>query len=399
MTLTTRPPLSLYVHLPWCESKCPYCDFNSYAVRGSFAEQRYSDALLVDFESSLEWVQSREVQSVFIGGGTPSLFSAQCISNLLDAFRQRLVLSDGVEITLEANPGSAEQEKFAAFKQAGVNRLSLGVQSFTSESLSRLGRAHSAREAIAAVAAARNAGFKNINLDLMFGLPRQTLAMAQYDLKSAIKLKPQHISYYQMTIEPNTLFYVNTPRLPDEGTMEKIEAMGLDLLADHGYQRYEISAYAQPHLRCLHNLNYWRYGDYLGIGAGAHTKVSCPDEGREGSVWRLVKYKNPAAYMAAIDKRDFCASRRLVTAQQLIFEFMLNALRLTEGFSKTLFTMMTGLPFQSVAEKINNLVEQGLLIYEKGQIRTTHLGLNFLNDIQMDFLPSDCHSTTQNVHN
>lgn len=386
MTSVTLPPLSLYVHLPWCESKCPYCDFNAYATAGTLTEWQYLDALLADLESSLQWVQSRRIQSVFIGGGTPSLFSAECISSLLDAIRQSLNLAEDSEITLEANPGSVEQKKFDAFRQAGVNRLSLGVQSFTAASLSQLQRVHSATEAVTAIVTARGAGFENINIDLMFGLPQQTADMAQRDLQRAIELTPQHISYYQLNIEPHTFFHANPPRLPDEESIWKVERAALDMLADNGYRRYEVSAYSQAQRRCLHNLNYWRYGDYIGIGAGAHTKVSFPDA--PGSVWRLVKHKQPDAYMAAAAKRNFCFSRRRVTVNQRIFEFMLNALRLTEGFSTSLFVAMTGVPFENIAGKVNDLIERGLLIREGPRIFASARGFDLLNEVHEDFLPA-----------
>lgn len=272
------PPLSLYVHIPWCARKCPYCDFNSHAADRAVPERAYVDALLRDLEDELPGVGSRPIATLFIGGGTPSLFSAEAIARLLEGIRARVALAGDAEITLEANPGSADQDRFRGFRQAGVNRLSIGVQSFAPEKLRRLGRIHDREQALKAVAAARAAGFDNINLDLMFGLPEQTVTAALDDLATAIALGPKHLSFYQLTVEPNTRFYKDPPRLPDEDTVEAMQRACQALLARQGYRRYEVSAYAQTDFRCRHNLNYWQFGDYLGIGAGAHGKLT--DAGR-----------------------------------------------------------------------------------------------------------------------
>lgn len=378
----TVSPLSLYVHLPWCESKCPYCDFNSYAA-GIFPERDYMRAMLQDIKYDARMAGDRCLQSVFIGGGTPSLFSTAAIAELLDAVRHHFALEPHAEITLEANPGSLEQNKFAGLKTAGVNRLSLGVQSFNDSLLRRLGRVHTAKEALQAFDAAHEAGFNNVNFDLMYGLPGQTLKDAEDDLQHALLSAPKHISYYQLTIEPNTFFHKHQPCLPGEDEIGEMELSAYAALGGHGYHRYEISAYARRGYACRHNLNYWFYGDYLGIGAGAHTKLSLSD----GRVLRFVKHRHPDAYMAAAAKRCFYSSRRVVADEEIIFEFVLNAARLTEGFTRSLFTRRTGLPFERVAAKFAELERQGLLVLADDAIRPTPDGLRFLNEIQMAFLP------------
>lgn len=341
-------------------------------------------ALLRDIECDVATASGRRLQSVFIGGGTPSLFSAAAIAELLDAIRYHFMLEPHAEITLEANPGSLERDKFAGLKAAGVNRLSLGVQSFNDALLRRLGRVHTAQEALQAFDAAREAGFDNVNLDLMYGLPGQTLKSAEDDLQRALSSAPEHISYYQLTIEPNTFFHKYQPCLPGEVEIGEMESSAYAALGEHGYHRYEVSAYAERGYACRHNLNYWFYGDYLGVGAGAHTKLSLAD----GRVVRFVKHRHPDAYMAAAAKRSFYGSRRVVADEEIVFEFVLNATRLTAGFTRSLFTERTGLPFERVAAKFAELERHGLFALADDTIRPTSGGLRFLNEVQMAFLPA-----------
>ncbi len=378
------PPLFLYVHTPWCESKCPYCDFNSYAAGPEPPEARYVRTLLADLECDLCYLRGREVAGVFIGGGTPSLFSVEAISSLLESVRARVTLRDDAEITLEANPGSADREKFAGFRKAGVNRLSLGVQSFNDDVLRRLGRVHGAREATAAFEAARAAGFDNVNLDLMFALPGQTFAQGVADVEQATSLAPEHVSYYQLTLEPNTPFYARPPELPDDESAWRLETRGRLLLRDAGYLRYEVSAYARPGYRCRHNLNYWEFGDYLGIGSGAHAKLTLAN----GDVVRLEKHRNPNRYLGAYGKREFCARRRRVAGDEVAFEFVLNALRLTSGFKESAFAARTGIDVQSLEPRLTELEHRCLLERTGGVVRATDLGMRFLNDVQSAFLRS-----------
>ena len=376
------PPLSLYIHTPWCERKCPYCDFNSYAVTDTLPQARYLRSLLADLECDLSYLRDREIISVFIGGGTPSLFSAEAISSVLAGVRSRLPLCDDAEITLEANPGSADVEKFAAFRKAGVNRLSIGVQSFNDESLHGLGRVHNAREAKAAFVAARAAGFDNINLDLMFALPRQSFAQGIADVEQVLSLAPEHISYYQLTLEPNTLFYAQPPALPDDDLAWRLETQARKLLRDAGYARYEVSAYAQAGYRCRHNLNYWRFGDYFGIGCGAHSKLTLDD----GAVLRMQKHRSPGRYLDACRTRQFCAERRRVSADEITFEFMLNALRLIDGFDEHTFTARTGGDLERLRLRLERLEARRLIRRSDRQVCVTDLGLRFLNDVQGAFL-------------
>ena len=382
--ISVVPPLSLYIHLPWCESKCPYCDFNSYALKQAIPEQVYLDVLLDDLDCDIPLIAGREVQSIFIGGGTPSLFSGAGINRLIDTIAARLAVANHVEITLESNPGSAEREKFMAFKVAGVNRLSLGVQSFNDASLQHLGRVHSGADAISAVELAREIDFDHINIDLMFGLPKQTLVLALADLECAIAFSPNHISYYQLTLEPNTLFHLQPPQLPHEERIEQIESRAIAMLAANDYCRYEISAYAKPGCRSQHNLNYWNYGDYLGIGAGAHAKLTLED----GSVSRFVKHRQPAAYMKAAKTKNFCSNKHVVSKRELQFEFMLNTTRLTEGFRPTLFAERTGLTRDSIDQALMELEARGLLVRTDERICVTAMGRRFLNEVQMAFLPA-----------
>lgn len=378
------PPLFLYVHTPWCESKCPYCDFNSYAAKQAPPERRYVRALLADLECDLSYLRGREVAGVFIGGGTPSLLSAGAISSFLEGLRARVALRDAAEITLEANPGGADRGKFTGFRQAGVNRLSLGVQSFNDDALRRLGRVHDGREAVAAFETARAAGFDNVNLDLMFALPGQTFEQGAADVAQAAALEPEHVSYYQLTLEPGTPFYARPPELPDDESAWRLETHAQRLLRDAGYFRYEVSAYARPGRRCRHNLNYWEFGDYLGVGCGAHAKLTLAN----GDVVRLEKHRNPNRYLDACDTREFCSRRRRVARDEVAFEFVLNALRLTSGFKESTFAARTGADVRSLEPRLTELERSRLLERRDGVVRATALGMRFLNDVQSAFLRS-----------
>ena len=364
---TALPPLALYVHLPWCLSKCPYCDFNSHARKageaGALPEREYVDALVADLESTLPSVWGRKVSTVFLGGGTPSLFSPEAIDRLLAAVRARLPLSADAEITMEANPGTFERERFAAFRAAGVNRISIGVQSFDPRFLSALGRVHDGDEAAAAATAAVQL-FDEVNLDLMFGLPGQTIEQALADVERALSFRTTHLSCYQLTIEPNTLFHRNPPALPDEDTLADMSAAIERRLAEAGYEHYEVSAYARPGHRCRHNVNYWSFGDYLGIGAGAHAKVSLPDR-----IVREVRFRQPAQYIERARSGEFAVERREVRPDDLGFEFMLNALRLAGGVPSSLYAERTGLPIVSIAREIERATAQGLLDADPARLR------------------------------
>jgi oxygen-independent coproporphyrinogen-3 oxidase len=378
------PPLGLYIHIPWCERKCPYCDFNSHEPEGRLPESGYIDVLLRDLELDLEWVQGREIHSVFIGGGTPSLLSVEAVADLLGGVRERVALKADCEITLEANPGSAETRKFRGFAAAGVNRLSLGIQSFNDERLAALGRIHSAREARQAVEMAREAGIDNLNLDLMHGLPGQGVAAACADLAQAISLEPEHLSWYELTIERNTAFWKQPPVLPPEPEMAAIQSQGEAILADSGYRNYEVSAYARSGYRCHHNLNYWQFGDYLGIGAGAHGKIT---RAEQGDILRTAKRRQPDAYLAAHPGR-YTALRETVTAEERITQYMMNALRLTDGFAPAEFEARTGLPEAAFASALERLQARALLTSGSGRIRTTPLGRRFLDDVIAEFIPA-----------
>ncbi|MGE5170559.1 MAG: radical SAM family heme chaperone HemW [Rudaea sp.] len=375
------PPLALYVHVPWCIRKCPYCDFNSHAAPDALPEDAYVDALIADLEGALPGIWGRPVGSVFIGGGTPSLFSAASIDRLLSAVRARVPLSPGAEITLEANPGTFERAKFAGFFAAGVNRLSLGVQSFDDRFLRALGRVHDADEARRAVEAASMI-FGNVNLDLMFALPGQSPEDARRDVAAAVAFAPPHLSFYQLTLEANTLFYQHPPVLPDDETAADIEDGVLRVLADAGYAHYETSAHARPGYACRHNVNYWRFGDYLGIGAGAHSKLSFPDR-----VVRESRYKQPRQYLAHAPRGEAVQQSSEVPRRDLPFEFMLNALRLTEGVPASLFAERTGLPLLVAAKPIDEATRKGLLAADPTRLQPTPLGRRFLNDLQQLFLP------------
>ena len=373
------PSLSLYIHLPWCERKCPYCDFNSHETR-LVPEDRYIDSLLADLNADSHYIQERKVDTLFIGGGTPSLFSVQSIERLMQGLRDSIDLCSELEATMEANPGSAEADKFQGFRQAGINRLSLGVQSFQDEQLQALGRIHTADEAHAAIEMIRSSGFNNFNIDLMHGLPAQTPQGALADLKTALAYKPPHLSWYQLTIEPNTVFHNRPPVLPVEDALANIQDRGETLLAANGFSQYEVSAYSQTGRSCRHNLNYWSFGDYLGIGAGAHGKISHAD----GRIIRYSKRRQPDAYMSA-SEANFTASRRELDSEELSGEFMLNALRLNQGFSLQQFSATTGLTTQSVEGTIDQLADKKLLIVEGDQVRTSALGRRFLDSVVAEF--------------
>ena len=375
-------PLSLYVHIPWCVRKCPYCDFNSHAQREPIDEDRYVQALLADLDHELRRGPLPELKSVFIGGGTPSLFSGATVGRLLDGIARRLHLAEGAEITLEANPGTAEADRFADYRAAGVNRLSIGVQSLDDACLAALGRIHSADEAVAAYRLARSAGFDNVNLDLMYGLPGQDFAGALRDLDSLISLGPDHVSWYQLTLEPNTLFYQRPPVLPDDDSLADMMEAGQVMLADAALQQYEISAYAGVGRQARHNLNYWQFGDYLGIGAGAHGKLTSTG----CQVRRTMKRRHPLAYVDDIAGGAVQSEYR-VTEDELPVEFFLNALRLTEGVSAASFVQRTGLPLASIAPALDQARARGLLGNDRAQIAPTALGQRYLNDLLALFDP------------
>ena len=380
---TALPPLSLYVHIPWCIRKCPYCDFNSHAAGDELPEDAYVDALIADLESALPRIWGRKVGTVFIGGGTPSLFSAASIERLLSAVRARVPLAPDAEVTLEANPGTFERAKFAGFFAAGVNRLSLGVQSFDDRFLRALGRVHDADEARRAAEAALTI-FGNVNLDLMFALPQQSVDDARRDAAAALAFAPPHLSFYQLTLEPNTLFHRYPPPLPDDEAAADIEEAVVEALDTAGYVHYETSAHAKVGRECRHNVNYWRFGDYVGIGAGAHSKLSFPDR-----VVRELRWKQPKRYLDEVARGKPLQEQASIARRDLPFEFMLNALRLTEGVPASLFAERTGLPVSSAAQPIAEAVRRGLLDPDPTLLRPTALGRRFLNDLQALFLPAD----------
>lgn len=375
------PPLAAYVHIPWCVRKCPYCDFNSHAAGASLPEDAYVDALLADLDADLEQIQSRRLTSIFFGGGTPSLFSASALERILDGMRQRVGFAEDIEITLEANPGTFEQAKFRDYRSLGINRLSIGVQSFQPAKLEALGRIHDGDEAIRAADMARAAGFDNFNLDLMHGLPEQSLEDALSDLRIAIAQQPTHLSWYQLTVEPNTEFWNKPPRLPEDETLWDIQEAGQALLAEHGYRQYETSAYAQPGRQARHNLNYWTFGDFLGLGAGAHGKWTAAD----GEIYRHWKTRLPKDYLDP-DKR-FRAGHKQLARDELPFEFLMNVLRLTDGVPSLMFTQRTGLSLGLLAAGRLDAEARGLLEPDPQRLVATAKGQLFLNDLLQLFLP------------
>ncbi len=377
-------PLSLYVHLPWCVKKCPYCDFNSHEIKTTVPEDEYISALIADLHAQQKIIQEREIVSIFLGGGTPSIFASKNIKLLFDTIFSLLNVSQQAEITIEANPGTMDQENFSGFRDAGINRISIGAQSFTNSQLQTLGRIHDADTAFESIQTAKQAGFNNINIDLMFALPNQTIGSALHDVEQAIALQPTHISYYQLTLEPNTNFYRHPPNLPDTQLSWDIQQAGVKLLAKHGYTQYEISAYAQDSFQCLHNTNYWQFGDYLGIGAGAHQKLSFASDNK---IIRSEKPKHPQQYMKAMKDTNFITPSHTLTQQDIIFEFMLNALRLKNGFTEAQFVLNTGLEARLIADKIDLQLQQGLLMKQGEAVRCSDQGYRFLDDLLQSWLP------------
>ena len=376
-----QPPLSLYVHFPWCVRKCPYCDFNSHESR-EIPEQAYIQALFEDLDQDRHYWENRSLHSIFMGGGTPSLFSAAAMDSLLEGLARRMNFSPGMEVTLEANPGTFEQEKFRGYREAGINRLSLGVQSFRQEHLNTLGRIHSDNEARHAIEKARAAGFDNLNIDLMHGLPGQTEQQALEDLQTAVDLEPTHISWYQLTIEPNTVFYSKPPTLPGDDTLWQIQASGQQLLAESGFGQYEISAYSRADKQCRHNLNYWQFGDYLALGAGAHGKIT--HVGKQ-QIIRYQKTRLPAHYLD--HTRAFTAQQTVVSEEDLGFEFFMNNFRLTQGARKQDFMARTGLTPAAIKTQINSAISVGLLTETPDRWIPTDKGILYLNDLLQLFLP------------
>ena len=375
------PPLALYIHIPWCVRKCPYCDFNSHAAGPSLPEEEYVDALLADLDADQAHAHGRELTSIFFGGGTPSLFSASALGRLLEGVQRRVPFTSDIEITLEANPGTFEQAKFRDYRSLGINRLSIGVQSFQEAKLKSLGRIHDGNEAIRAADMARAAGFDNFNLDLMHGLPEQSIEDALYDLRTAIAQGPTHLSWYQLTMEPNTVFWSQPPELPEDDLLWDIQEAGQALLAAEGYAQYEVSAYAQPGKAARHNLNYWTFGDFLGIGAGAHAKLSSP----HGRIARTWKTRLPKDYLDS--GKSFQAGERLLDAEEMPFEFLMNVLRLTEGVPAALFEQRTGLPLESLDEARREAEARQLLLRDPQRLVATREGQLFLNDLLQHFLP------------
>jgi putative oxygen-independent coproporphyrinogen III oxidase len=388
------PPLALYVHVPWCIRKCPYCDFNSHQANDDIPEADYVNALRMDLQQDQSLAQGRKLTSIFFGGGTPSMLSAQAIGQILKDAENIIGFEPDIEITLEANPGTFEQEKFSGFRAVGVNRLSIGIQSFNDQQLRLLGRVHGRTEALRAVGVARKAGFDNINLDLMHGLPEQSVDAAKADLQQAIELAPEHLSWYQLTIEQNTAFYSAPPVLPEEEILADIQDAGVELLAAAGYEQYEISAYASDKKRARHNLNYWEFGDYLGIGAGAHGKITFP---MENKILRLWKTRLPKHYLDATDSQKistnlgghqnvFGGGSELLLPDALPLEFMMNALRLHSGVPANYFAERTGMDWQQLEPQWQKLTQQGLVEIAQGYLRPTALGRRFLNRVLQEFM-------------
>lgn len=375
------PPLSLYIHIPWCIEKCPYCDFNSHKLRGEIPEQAYLQALLEDLDKDLAYVQGRRLETIFLGGGTPSLLSAEGVGWLLREIEKRIPFKEEIEITLEANPGAIENQKISDFKQAGITRFSFGVQSFQQQKLTKLGRIHGPQEAKNAAQQAVAVGMKTFNLDLMHGLPDQTLHDALEDLHTAIALQPPHLSWYQLTIEPNTQYFSHPPRLPEDELLWEIQEAGQKLLADNGYLQYEISAYSKPGFACQHNLNYWRFGDYLGIGCGAHGKLTLP---LQNQIIRRTKIKHPKGYLDS--SQPFLDESHSVAVDELAFEYMLNRLRLFEPIPFAEFEAYTGLSIDTIKEPIAQAIAKKLLSQEESCWQVTSLGHRYLNELLTLFI-------------
>ena len=381
MNLSNTLPLALYIHLPWCVRKCPYCDFNSHEITGgSFPEREYVDAVVRDLKYSAGLFQGRELVSIFFGGGTPSVMPARAIGSILEAVDAVSALSSDTEITLEANPGTVDSKRFAAYRSLGVNRLSVGVQSFSDANLAAIGRIHDGNEAEAAFETAVGAGFSNINIDLMFGLPGQTTEDALSDLIRAASLEPVHISWYQLTIEPNTVFHAKPPRLPDDDLTWQIQSCGIDYLARRQYRQYEVSAWSRPGHECRHNLNYWEFGDYIGVGAGAHSKIT------NGTITRQSRLRMPASYTRNAGADTVIAEHKELTQEDCILEFMLNALRLKSGVPWTYFSARTGLAPDRVRAQVGAARADGLLEQEPGLLKATEKGARYLNDLLQYFM-------------
>lgn len=374
-------PLSLYVHLPWCVRKCPYCDFNSHAAKGNLPEALYVEALLQELDTRLPLIQGRPLISIFFGGGTPSLFSAEGIAQILTGVRSRVPFAPDIEITLEANPGTLDQGRFRGYRQAGVNRLSIGVQSMQNDKLITLGRIHDNKHAHAAIEFAKEAGYGNFNLDIMYGLPAQSLEDAMHDIRMALAHGPTHFSWYQLTIEPNTFFHHQPPSLPHDEAIWDSQLAGQQVLKDAGYVQYEVSAYSLPGHACRHNMNYWEFGDYLGIGAGAHSKIT---DYRTGEMLRFSQIKHPQDYLIA-SKRN-ALTPAAIADKDRVFEFMLNTLRLTQGVPASLFTERTGLPLTFINPVLMQARERGLLTADEYRIQPTEMGMRYLNDLTGLFL-------------
>ncbi|MBX9598321.1 MAG: radical SAM family heme chaperone HemW [Burkholderiales bacterium] len=381
LNLTQLPPLSLYIHMPWCIKKCPYCDFNSHGLKGTLPEQEYINSLIMDLEQALPLIWGRSIQTIFIGGGTPSLFSGEAIDRLISSIRSRIKISPYAEITLEANPGTVEKHYIAEYAAAGVNRISLGIQSFNDQHLKVLGRIHSANEAREAIATVAD-NFANFNLDIIYGLPKQSSEEAINDIQQAINAKPTHISAYNLTIEPNTHFAKFVPEhLPEDDLCYQMQDAIINTLASNGYQRYEISAFAKNNLQSQHNRNYWEFGDYLGIGAGAHSKLSFHDK-----IIRQMRHKHPTQYMERVKRQQHIDEEHIVTAQELPFEFMMNALRLCDGFSNKLYPQTTGQSFSSILPQLLVAQEQNFIELHPNNIIPSAKGRDFLNNLLELFL-------------
>jgi len=383
---TGLPPLALYVHLPWCVRKCPYCDFNSHAAPRQIPAEDYSMALLADLETELPDIWGRPVHSIFFGGGTPSLFNASWFAGLLREFRSRLRLAPDVEISLEVNPGTTERDSFAAYRDAGVNRVSLGVQSFNEHSLKRLGRIHGRAEIDRSIDSIHRSGISNFNLDLMFGLPGQSISDAVGDVRLAIASGPSHVSHYQLTVEPNTAFYADPPSLPAPDIAWDMQERCGQKLRTAGFGQYEISAWARAGQRCRHNLNYWQYGDFLGIGAGAHSKITLA---AAGSVRRRIRHRHPKVYLQGGKNGEFLAEECLLSKDERVFEFFLNQLRLYDGVRKEQFTARTGVAWSDVSGRVDKAVSRGLLTDRGAMLKPTGLGWRFSNETQEIFLPAE----------
>ena len=387
LAFTALPPLSLYIHFPWCVKKCPYCDFNSHTQKTTLPYSDYIDSLILDLEYELPNIWGRSTISIFMGGGTPSLFPASEIERLIQALRARLNFSSEIEITLEANPGTVDQENFKGFKDAGVTRLSIGVQSFNDQMLEKLGRIHNSQQALTAIQIAKDVGFSNFNLDLMYGLPGQTMQQMLEDLQIAIEQQSTHLSHYQLTIEPNTLFHAKPPTTPSNDSLWGMTQAAHTQLASNDFAQYEVSAFSKPNgnnnYRCQHNLNYWQFGDYLGIGAGAHQKISFANT---QSISRCFKQKHPEQYMQQVKNNVHVFDLKNLTKDDIVFEFMLNALRLNNGFNTTIFSESTGLPISSIQKQLVIAQKRKWLTLSEDNIRPTELGMQYLNDVISLFL-------------